>query len=262
MSLILEALRRSEAERRRGEAPDVLAPVEVARPAAKPRLQAPLRWGAVALALLAVGGLAWWQRTPAHSVATSAGEDTAGMPAAVAKEQVASNPPDSASRAPRAHPAPIRAAVAMPPPAPSTATTPDIAAATPSAPATAREPTVPPPAAALAVPASSPASIASAPAQPDPMESAPPPAPPHSTEFISPESTVRLAELSSEERKQLPALKVSMHMWAPDPANRFVIIDGARLAEGDRVADATVSAILADGVTLAWRGRQIRLPIR
>ena len=49
---------------------------------------------------------------------------------------------------------------------------------------------------------------------------------------------------------------------APDAAHRFVIIDGTRLAEGDRVADATISAILADGVTLAWRGRQIRLPIR
>jgi general secretion pathway protein B len=261
MSLILEALRRSEAERRRGEAPDVLAPVEVARPAAEPRLQAPLRWGAVALAVLAVGGFAWWQRTPAASVAASAGD--ASQTAFVPSEQTASNPHEDALGAPRARPAPIRATVAIPPPSStSSATTPAIEAAAPSAPAAARELAAAPPAAALAIPASPPASIASAPAQPDPVESAPPPAPPHSTEFISPESTVRLAELSSEERKQLPALKVSMHMWAPEPANRFVIIDGTRLAEGDRVADATVSAILADGVTLAWRGRQIRLPIR
>ena len=47
-----------------------------------------------------------------------------------------------------------------------------------------------------------------------------------------------------------------------DATHRFVIIDGTRLAEGDRIRDATVQAILADGVTLAWRGRQIRLPIR
>ncbi|QSX76985.1 general secretion pathway protein GspB [Agrilutibacter solisilvae] len=89
-----------------------------------------------------------------------------------------------------------------------------------------------------------------------------PPAAPVSSEFISPQATIRLADLSPEERSQLPALKVSMHMWAPAAADRFVIIDGTRLAEGDRVADATIQAIQADGVTLAWRGRQIRLPIR
>jgi hypothetical protein len=53
-----------------------------------------------------------------------------------------------------------------------------------------------------------------------------------------------------------------MHMWSPDAAQRFAIIDGARVNEGDRVGDATVEAIEQDGVMLAWRGRRIRLPLR
>jgi general secretion pathway protein B len=53
-----------------------------------------------------------------------------------------------------------------------------------------------------------------------------------------------------------------MHMWAPDAAHRFVIIDGARANEGDRIGDAMVEAIQPDSVLLEWRGRKIRLPIR
>ena len=99
---------------------------------------------------------------------------------------------------------------------------------------------------------------------PEPLAdvSAPSPAPVPVQATTPDTGTVRLSELGTEERQQLPALKISMHMWAPNPAERFVIIDGTRLAEGDRVADATISSIVADGVTLAWRGRQIRLPIR
>lgn len=257
MSLILEALRRSEAERRRGEAPDVLAPVEVVRPVSTHGLPAKAKWGAAALTVVVVAGAAWWQWAPTGTKAAApmaAGDDLAATPS------------------------PVR----MPAPAPHSPSAAQATATQPAVPSPARVDTAappPPPAPALAVPTASPVEpapvpaapahpelIASAPARSNPPVDAPPPSPAAasapSPEFISPEATVRLAELTSEERKQLPALKISMHMWAPDPANRFVIIDGARLEEGDRLADATVSAILADGVTLAWRGRQIRLPIR
>lgn len=89
-----------------------------------------------------------------------------------------------------------------------------------------------------------------------------PPVAPAQPVFTSPDVPLRLADLPSDERQELPALKVSMHMWASDPANRFAIIDGARVNEGDRVGDAIVQAIQQDGVLLAWRGRSIRLPIR
>jgi general secretion pathway protein B len=87
-------------------------------------------------------------------------------------------------------------------------------------------------------------------------------APANAAVFASPDAPLTLADLSTEERQQLPALKISVHMWAPDAANRFVIIDGTRVNEGDRVGDATVQAIQQEGVMLSWRGRRIRLPIR
>ncbi len=73
---------------------------------------------------------------------------------------------------------------------------------------------------------------------------------------------LQLADLSAEQRRQLPPLKMSMHMWNQDPARRFVIIDGARLGEGDRIGDAVIDRITADSVVLDWNGRRLRLSLR
>ena len=53
-----------------------------------------------------------------------------------------------------------------------------------------------------------------------------------------------------------------MHLWNQDPSRRFVIIDGARLGEGDRIGDAVIDRIAADSVVLDWNGRRLRLPLR
>jgi general secretion pathway protein B len=50
--------------------------------------------------------------------------------------------------------------------------------------------------------------------------------------------------------------------WNPDPAQRFVILDGQRLGEGDRAGDASIVRIERDGVLLEWHGRGIRVPVR
>jgi general secretion pathway protein B len=71
-----------------------------------------------------------------------------------------------------------------------------------------------------------------------------------------------LADLAPEQRRALPPLKVSMHMWSPDPAGRFVILDGQRLAEGDRAGELVVDAIRRDDVLLAWDGLVLRLSLR
>lgn len=83
-----------------------------------------------------------------------------------------------------------------------------------------------------------------------------PPSPPSSDPLL------QLSDLSAEERKSLPPLKLSMHLWNPDPAKRFAILDGTRVGEGDRVGDAVVAAITRDGVVLDWNGRRLRVPIR
>ena len=76
------------------------------------------------------------------------------------------------------------------------------------------------------------------------------------------DDTTRLSDLGAEERKQLPTLKLSMHMWNDTPAQRFVILDGQRLGEGDRIGDAVVEQITRDGAILAWNGRRLRVSMR
>jgi general secretion pathway protein B len=80
--------------------------------------------------------------------------------------------------------------------------------------------------------------------------------------MTSPARTLSLSDLSSDERKALPPLKMSMHLWNDDASQRFVIIDGDRLHEGDHIGNAVVTAIVSDGVLLDWNGRQLKLPIR
>lgn len=73
---------------------------------------------------------------------------------------------------------------------------------------------------------------------------------------------MRLSDLSTTDRQQLPPLKMSMHMWGPDSARRFAIIDGTRVGEGDRIGETVVEAIDQDGVVLAWNGLRLRVPVR
>lgn len=102
---------------------------------------------------------------------------------------------------------------------------------------------------AVAAPATSPPTIA-------PPSAAPPTVAPAN------DGMLRLSDLDPDSRKALPPLKLSMHMWNSDPAQRFVILDGNRVREGDRIGDAVVTAITSDGVVLDWNGRRLKLPIR
>ena len=100
MSLILEALRKSEAERRRGAAPDVameLPPTPAARARATPAWLLPaLAAGALAI-LLAL----WWsQRAPAPAIATSPQADETAQTVAAAPAVVARAPAQPATPPP------------------------------------------------------------------------------------------------------------------------------------------------------------------
>lgn len=99
---------------------------------------------------------------------------------------------------------------------------------------------------------------------PEPLAdvSAPSPAPVPVQATTPDTGTVRLSELGTEERQQLPTLKLSMHMWNDTPAQRFVILDGQRLGEGDRIGDAVVEQITRDGAILDWNGRRLRVSMR
>ena len=252
MSLILEALRKSEAERRRGHTPDLLSETTPAAPAARVASRDAGTLVAVAVAALVTLVLvAWWLRSAAEP-------DQAVARASVAVSASSAAVTSSTSVPAPATP-PVRAAVSSPAPAapspapltrPTTATATALPAQTPPAPVATG---------AAADIATSPTSALPVP-PPEQVASVEPP--PVQPVFASEDVPLRISDLPSEDRQQLPALKVSMHMWASEATNRFAIIDGARVNEGSRVGQATVEAIEQDAVVLSWRGRRIRLPIR
>lgn len=239
MSLILEALRKSEAERRRAAVPDLLAEPQVATPTA---MRAPQRWpwitatGALALAVL-------WVALRDPSPAPLSVAPIAEAPAVSSDAPAPAQPSPTTQRT-----TPTRRPLVVAAPAPALAAS---APAT-SAPATSARtdtPTqIPPPAAgARDVPPPRVEPIAAAAPRPEPVVI---------------DTTPRVTDLVGEERKQLPALKLSMHMWNDDAAQRFVIIDGARLRIGDHLGAVVVADILPDGVLLDWNGRPLKLPLR
>jgi len=220
MSLILEALRKSEAERRRGAIPELHGELPTSPVLARSTVPGWVLWVLVAAAVVPASLWAvhaWWPRAPVATttVATSA--------AAVAPKRAAPMLP------------PVKRL--SPPPAAATPSTPVVATASKEKPA---QP------------------------QAAPVELTPPPAysPPPKPAPMARDDTVSLSDLSVDERKALPPLKLSMHLWNDDPSRRFVILDGNRLKEGDRAGDAVITAITTDGVVLDWNGRRIKLSIR
>lgn len=221
MSLILEALRKSEAERRRDSAPDVALELPPA-PARTARAAPPWLWPVLA-AVVALAALGGWlgsrlgdrgDAAPAPVAPTAPA--SAGMPRIVPRPDAAAQPSVSAPTPGSATATPISAVAAMP----ATATidpTPMLHPATPSTSA------VPPPAA--------PAGTSSAIDAPDITATA------------------------------LPPVKLSMHMWDADPARRFVILDGQRMGEGDRSGGLGVIAIDRKGVTIERDGQRAHVPL-
>ena len=203
MSLILDALRKSEAERRRGQSPDLFAPSAAAplREAGRPRTWPLLLLGAMLL------GSAW--------LIWDSGEDarSARERGPAAQDPATSGTVLEDPEADAGAPAPTRAAPAV------TATSP-----APTAPSIQQ----PPPQAAL----------------PPPAEEALPP----------------VAALDAATRASLPALKLSMHVYADEPARRFAIVDGQRVGEGALLGSGRVAQIRRDGVVIEVNGRRVLLP--
>lgn len=296
MSLILDALRKSEAERRKAQvASDALA--EVARAPSSPLSGVPA-WAWPTVALVAVALTAWlWLGRPAGTGASppappadvgvgegntgaptfpgsNASDAALGLPTAAAGDAppsvarqritpsatttgsttplVAANVPAATqvaapSSAPRASAAAIPAAATLP----AHAATAQVLAAPPVAVRT------PSPAMAVPVPSQAPSHDGETAAAPPREPAAPAPSSPYSAS-----SPLRLSDLSTADRQQLPPLKMSLHMWGAEAGKRFAIIDGNRVGEGDRVGDAVVAAIDQDGVVLAWNGIRLRVPVR
>lgn len=282
MSLILEALKKSEAERRLGRTPDLLTPSATREPERRPWLWL---WGAVfglAAALAVV--LALWARSALQQPAVPSTVATSPMPLAHDPEPPVVTPTPSATMPARATAAPARtpedvianvpvpqdpdfsgteresmpvpaSAIPLPTPAPST---PSDALPTSRAAATPRMPSESLPQAPAPEPVPVAAPITSAPASiPAPAPAAAPAPEPAPEPEPALEPIQHLSTLPASHREGLPPLRLSMHVYDPDPAARFVLIDGKRYRQGDTIAAGIVlDAIRPDGVAIARGGQR------
>ena len=57
----------------------------------------------------------------------------------------------------------------------------------------------------------------------------------------------------------MSGIKLSMHLWNDVPARRFVVLNGQRMAEGERVGDLLLVEILRDGVVVERDGQRARI---
>jgi hypothetical protein len=68
-------------------------------------------------------------------------------------------------------------------------------------------------------------------------------------------------ELPYAQRKDLPAFKISMHVYAAKPAERFVILNGVRQVEGDDLPGGMkLVSIDPGGITVESNGKRFRVP--
>ena len=291
MSYILDALRKSEAARRSREAPDLLgqtaAPLQPAPARHAPKYAGRPAWAVAAVGVAALAVALWLRfaptgEAPAHAsdgsradttqpagtaadASDTLGNDTLDgdaldrMPA----ERMEAGPitQDAPSLDPGRPPGviPGMAPVAIPAPAAPTPA--------PQQPAPiARAPKDPPPAPAAGADTagpSAPTRVASptAPSAATPTTLAPRPgAVSFSPLPLADGRPVALADIAPEQRRQLPPLRMSMHLWNEAPERRLLVLDGQRLRQGDVIGEVVVERIDRDGAVLAWRGARILLP--
>ncbi len=256
MSIILDALRKSEAARRRNEAPALFDAMPTAAVSEHTRPNWPL-WVGGGIGVVSLT-LALWltMRTGSHAstdadagaerTARQVGVETA--PAATTAMETVQNATETTHTviAADASPSVPRDVVETPAPIPPPNITPN-AASTPREIAAERT--------QQSAPQTTVAPPIDTPARVEPVST---------DAFRSPQSDgpLALADLDADARKQLPPLKLSMHMWHDTPAQRFVILDGQRLREGDVLGDVVIERITRDGATLSWRGTTLKVDWR
>jgi general secretion pathway protein B len=309
MSLILEALKKSERQRRLGESPSIGSPIMAVR---RRRSLLPVLVALIAVALVGL----WWMRraseTPPAEVAVAPANTVAQ--AVAAKNETARPPERSAitfdglppSAAPAAETARSSAATRMPrskvAPDPSAGPGQDLREKVrngervvsnpqllkPGEPATIKEsepqPASADPAAAetmraavdaqaVAVPQPAPptragasparaAATAKAPSKPNALAGAPanPAAAAPVAATASADAIKLIWELPYAVRRELPEIKLTMHVFANAPENRFVIINDARHVEGDEIDDMKLLEIRSDGVLFEREGQRFLYP--
>jgi general secretion pathway protein B len=61
-------------------------------------------------------------------------------------------------------------------------------------------------------------------------------------------------------KNSLPPLHMDLHVYAPDPSKRFVIVNGAKLGEGQSSPEGVrAESITTEGAILSYRGVQFEM---
>lgn len=238
MSFILDALRKSETARRRNEAPDLFATMPSAPEPVPVRPQWPLLAVGIAGVLSLIAAL-WLLAQRAPSPAPGDAPDDVAANTSTTTLAAAQPIVVQPSAAVVVTPAP--AANAVPEPAITPRASPSAPALLPDTPDSTPKRDLPSPPEPLAVP--------------PPATPITPAAPPAGDQIVS------LADLDPGSRKQLPPLKLSMHLWNETASQRFVIVDGQRLKEGDVLGEIVIERITRDGAVLMWRGSRLKIAL-
>lgn len=282
MSYILDALKRAEAERSRGEIPDLHAQPLGDLPAAEAKAPAGSRvlWVAGAAAIMLLGGAGgWWlsrdgasKPDPAVAVRPEPAPVAAVIPPAIPPAAAPTAPMQGASAA---------VAPAAPPPSPTITLAPapvaeaDVAAP-PASPASSKAKALATAAAsgvkadALAKAGPSAADAAAAPAgnaQPGSAVSGTPAVSvPATNQATSPgtaspdEKVVALRDLPDDVRASLPPLTVAGSTYSENPASRMLIINGKLVHEGDKLTpELTLQQIRLRSAVLSFRGTRFSI---
>lgn len=241
MSYILDALRKSDQQRRRGAAPTLLSGQAAA---AVPKQPALLAYGLLAALLvgagMAIGWLRPWQ--PEHAAP--------GKAELIAAKPVESTPrqatPAASEQAPQPKPElqvhnampPVQAAPALVPAKPQAAVR-----AKPKTDGTRRK---------------ADATVASKAAAPAPAQAVDPAA-----DAARVQAVISLAELPFALQQELPAMTVSVHAYSANPRDRMVGINNRMLREGENVVPGLkLEQITPDGMIFGYKGYSFRRGVK
>ena len=224
MSYILEALRKSEAERRQGKAPDLGQSVQIIH---RPRKRgvSGVVWAIVAALLVNAAVLAYvfWPERSAPVVS-----ETPAERAPVVDSPAVETPEPAAE----AEPSREEATLSAPEPAPV------------ANPAIQSEPD---PAEVFEVPL---VIVPNTPAGREPLTQP------------TPQGRVpHLVELPLSFQKSVPDLTFNSHIYASDPAASRVMINSQYLRPGDRLGDLRIEQITVDGVVFSREGQRFRVGV-
>ena len=257
MSYILDALRKAERERHLGQPPSLTVPASP-EPPARPRLWLWLGAG-LGLGLNAALLVFFLTRPPPSSPPViTAATVPAPAPTVAAALPAPSSPPE-----PRSLPPAGETAGGVEPPAAARESTQPATAATT---AKAAAPPAPRRQEAVGKSARSESSRPTlAPASRERREATTPPSltPGSVTLAPEPEPIPPLETLPASARRGIPALNLDIHIHSNDPDKRFVVINGRRYREGDRLGDGPVlETVTPDGAILRQGGQRFRLSVR